>query len=203
MNKGAQYPWPIRLWHWLSALVISGLLLTVILTATLSQVTVNAKLARTILAENRQSISYQQSLAIGRAINAPYWNLHLWLGYGLAALLVFRFITELSLPPDQRLLRKMLTAGSGGKRHGFLVKLLYMLFYLVLGVTVVTGLLLSLEDRYPVLQQYALIHELHELNTWFFLLFIAAHLAGVILAESRRSKGIVSGMVGGSGRNHQ
>lgn len=189
MNKPAHYPWPIRLWHWLSALAITGLLLTVILTATISKVTVNAKHARSILAENHIPISYQQSLAIGRAVNAPYWELHLWLGYGLAALLVFRLITEFFLPADQRLLRKIIKAHRARKRHGFWVKTIYMLFYVVLLSTVVTGLLLALQDRYPVLQQYALIHDLHETGTYFFLLFITAHITGVSIAEHRKSKG--------------
>jgi Ni/Fe-hydrogenase 1 B-type cytochrome subunit len=196
MNNPTHCPWSVRLWHWISALVTTGLLLTVILTATVSKVVVNARLVRTMLVENHVAISYQQSLAIGRAINAPYWELHCWLGYGLAVLLAFRLLTELFLPAEHRLLRKIIAAYRARLRHGFWVKIIYLLFYAVLFISVITGLLLTLQDRYPVLQQYALIHDLHELNTWFFLLFIAAHVAGVCWAERRSSKGVVLNTIG-------
>jgi Ni/Fe-hydrogenase 1 B-type cytochrome subunit len=82
-------------------------------------------------------------------------------------------------------------------RHEFWVKTLYAVFYLLLCVTVITGFCLAFEDDVPVLKSMHFIREIHQINMYLILTFIAVHTLGVFLAERNMSKGIVSDMING------
>jgi cytochrome b len=46
------------------------------------------------------------------------------------------------------------------------------------------------------------LHNLHEIAQYLIYAFILVHLAGVIIAENRGIKGIVSGMINGNGHKN-
>jgi putative ABC transport system permease protein len=75
---------------------------------------------------------------------------------------------------------------------------IYLLFYLVLAIAVVTGICLSLVPWYPELRYYRPIRILHEMTMYFVLAFTWVHLIGVLRAERKeQTKGIVSAMING------
>ncbi len=62
---------------------------------------------------------------------------------------------------------------------------------------VVTGLSLAFEDVAFLKPMRHTVKDVHGFCMYLILAFIVVHLAGVFLAERKRSKGIVSDMING------
>ena len=207
-NKGRikKYSAPLRLWHWLSALIITGSLLTVLMNSTLFSRKATTALINNQAQEANATIAPAQVKSIAHGISDSIWQIHIYFGYCLAALLLFRIGLEFFQLADQKLIRKIKAAyrqyyitkkNREIARHELLVKLLYALFYLLLLTMVVTGLCLVFEDDVPALKAIHAIREIHGFVMYLILAFIAVHLAGVFLAERKDGKGIVSDMING------
>jgi Ni,Fe-hydrogenase I cytochrome b subunit len=201
-----KYSSSLRLWHWLSALIITGSLLTVFLNKTLTNNRQNATLIQNSLQESKISVSYNDARHAAHEISENVWHLHTYFGYVLTALLAFRMIAEFFQLADQKLIRKIKSAYQHYfilkkdrkiARHEYFVKLLYVVFYLLLFIMVVTGFCLAYEDDVPALKAIHAIREVHEIGMYLIIAFIIVHLAGVFLAERKDSGGIVSDMING------
>lgn len=204
--KTKKYSSTIRLWHWLNAVVISGSLLTVLLDATLFDKRPNAALIKTELKGAGAAITDSQARAAAHALNDKVWDIHVYFGYTLAGLLLFRLILEFFQLADQKFIRKIKSAyhqyfiikkNRELARHEFWVKTLYAVFYLMLLTMVVTGLCLAFEDDVPWLKSIHAFREIHSFTMYLVIGFIIVHLAGVFLAERKDDKGIVSDMING------
>lgn len=204
--QNKKYSAAIRLWHWLSALVITGSLLTVLLHSTIMGAWDNGQLIKSSLAEKGVKVTDDQARSAAHEISDKVWAVHTYFGYALAALFLFRLIAEYFQLTDQVLIRKIKAAYKDYyiikknrelARHEFWVKTLYAVFYLLLLITIVTGFCLAFEDNVPALKQMHFIREIHQFNMYLILAFIAVHFAGVFLAERKNSKGIVSDMING------
>ncbi len=198
-----KYSSGLRLWHWLSALVISGSLLTVLADSTITNGHTNAGVIQKSFAEKNISVSQDQARGAAHEISDKVWEIHTYFGYTLIALFIFRLILELSHRADQKLIRKLKYAyaqlsGAHKKeaKHEVVVKSLYLTFYGLLGIMAVTGLCMAFEDDVPALKIHAL-REIHSFCMYLIIAFIVVHLAGVFLAERKDSKGIVSDMING------
>ncbi len=201
-----KYSSSIRLWHWVSALLIMGSLLTVFLNKTLTNNRQNATLIQNSLQKSNISVSYTDARHAAHEISENVWYLHRYFGYALTALFAFRLIAEFFQLADQKLIRKIKSAyrhyfiikkDRKIARHEFFVKMLYAVFYLLLFVMVVTGFCLAYEDDVPALKAHHSIREVHEIGMYLVITFIVVHLAGVFLAERKDSGGIVSDMING------
>ena len=200
-----KYSSPLRLWHWLSAIVITGSLLTVLADSTITNGRKNAAIIKTELSNNKVVVNSDQARSAAHEIGDQVWALHTYLGYVLAALLLFRLIVEIFQPGDQRLIRKIKSAYHYYRskqnmqlaRHEFVVKTLYAVFYLLLIIMAITGLCLAFEDDVALLKKIHAIREIHGFCMYLILAFIVVHLAGVFLAERKDSPGIVSDMING------
>ncbi|MGN6181758.1 MAG: cytochrome b/b6 domain-containing protein [Mucilaginibacter sp.] len=196
----------LRLWHWLNTLVITGSLLTVLLNSTVLKSRNNAPLIQKQLTDAGVTVTTDQARSAAHAISDKIWTVHIYFGYTLAALLLFRLIMELFQLADQKLIRKIKSAYKQyfivkkqreTALHEFWVKALYAAFYLMLLVMVLTGLSLAFEDDVPLLKSMHWIREVHSFTMYLILAFIVVHLAGVFLAERKDSPGIISDMVNG------
>lgn len=199
MKKNKTYPAALRLWHWLSVLVITGVVGTAFLPGTFLDVGMTGRQAREVLAGQQVQISEEQSSAIGRALAANAWLVHQYLGYALVALFIFRLVLEATGRSGRRLFPPVRRTVPGAiPAPGPVVRGIYLLFYLVLTIAVVTGICLSLVPWYPELKDYRSIRILHEMTMYFILIFTPVHLIGVLRAERReKTRGIVSGMING------
>jgi Ni/Fe-hydrogenase 1 B-type cytochrome subunit len=204
--RNKKYSSAVRLWHWLSAVAITGSLLTVLLNSTLLSTRPNAQLIKSNLAGKGVNVSDDQARSAAHELSDKIWSVHIYFGYALAALFVFRLISEFFQLTDQVLIRKIKSAykqyyiikkNRQVARHEFWVKTLYAVFYLLLLITVITGFCLVFEDDVPALKRLHFIREIHQINMYLILAFIFIHLAGVFLAERKNSKGIVSDMING------
>jgi Ni/Fe-hydrogenase 1 B-type cytochrome subunit len=201
-----RYSTSLRLWHWLNALVLTGSLLTVLLDSTLLKARKNAALIKNTLQDAGATVTDKQARSAAHELSDKVWELHTYIGYVLAGLLLFRLLLEFFQVADQKFIRKLKVAYTQYvivkqnrelSRHEFWVKTLYAMFYIMLIVQAITGLCLAFEDDVPALKQIHAFREVHSFNMYLILAFIVIHLAGVFLAERKDSQGIVSDMING------
>ncbi len=186
-----KYSLPFRIWHWLNAFVVLGLLATVFLRKTFLSWRTNSELLMQKLAEIDIEISAQQAKVLAKAIRAGMWEWHILLGYSLAFLVIYR-VALFFLDSSQKESFTSLTL------HKKAVKLSYYLFYAVTLFMSVSGLVIHFYEALSLSKESAHdIKEVHELVYNFLLIFVPLHITGVVIAENRDEKGLISSMVNG------
>ena len=206
-GKSKKYSPSLRLWHWANLVVISGSLITVLLNSTIFDNNFNAKLIQGSLSKNGVSANDEQAYQVAHTLSDKIWDIHVYFGYALAALLLFRLILEFLQVADQKFIRNLNAAYQQyfnikkqreTALHELTVKLIYLFFYLLLVIMVVTGLLLAFKHELNIQKSIShSIKEVHGFCMCLILAFIVVHLAGVFLAERKDGKGIVSDMING------
>lgn len=200
-------PLSLRLWHWLNMAAIVGLLATVLIRKTLLSWRTNSVLIQEKLSQAGTTITPDLAKDIAVAIRNPLWDWHIYLGFSLAALLVGRllvlFFVEKSgfeIQPIKNLLHmgQVPALEKRSALHFNLVKLSYVIFYLATAMMIVSGLLLTFKVELKLATDLAgSIKEVHELMMWFFVVFVVGHIAGVVIAENGKDKGLISDMING------
>jgi cytochrome b561 len=182
-----------RVWHWVHATVILGLLGTVFLRKTFLSWRANAEILTQKLSEINIEVTADQAKGLATAIRAPMWEWHIYLGYALAVLLFWRlllFFTQSGKMNYQNLKEKTL--------HKKMVALSYIALYAVLIFMAITGLTIHFYEALSLTKDTAHdIKEIHELVYNAVLIFVPLHIIGVIVAENRDEKGIISDMTHG------
>lgn len=190
--------WDLRLVHWLDALVVLGLLGTVLLRKTFLSYRSNGALIQEKLAELNMEIAPDAAKAIARAIRAPMWQWHYYLGFVLAVLIVYRLYLLFVRGENEILTTSLLGRGSAATLKKRAYRTLHVLYYLSVAVMVVTGLALYYRESIGLARNtMGSIKEIHEVLTWFFIVFIPLHIVGVFVAECTDDPGIVSSMIHG------
>jgi len=201
-----KYSASFRFWHWANAIVISGLLITVLINSTI--LTQNSALqVRSVLQKDIPAFSPDQARTAVGLLQDNVWDIHILFGYGLAALLLLRIIAEFFEVADRKFINgfkkawhqfKVIKKEREKAKHDVVVKSIYIVFYLLLLIMVTTGLSLAFRHNLPFSKslQHS-IKEVHGFCMYLILAFIVVHLAGVFLAERKESKGIVSDMING------
>jgi cytochrome b len=152
-------------------------------------------------------VTNDQATKAAHALSDKIWDVHIYLGYALTALLLFRLILEFFQLADQKFIRTFKTAwhnfGQTKKeretsRYELVVKIIYTAFYLLLIIMVLTGLFLTFEDFFaPYKSVRHTVKNVHGFCMYLVLAFIAVHMIGVFLSERKDGKGIVSDMING------
>ncbi|WP_316847687.1 cytochrome b/b6 domain-containing protein [Pedobacter psychrodurus] len=206
IKKEKKYASTARFWHWINFIVMAGSLLTVLINSLLFDRT-QRTFVKVELMNAGATVNDKQAAAVTHGLEDQVWGIHIYFGYALAALFLFRLIAEFFLPAGQKLLHKLKKAYRAYfilkkeremAKHELVVKGLYLIFYLLLLTMVVTGLLLAFEDYTNIPENLNhSIKEFHGFCMYLILGFIVLHLAGVFLAERQGGKGIVSDMING------
>lgn len=172
-----------RIWHWLQALVILGLFVTVVLRESV----MNKQHVGNIVKEQMVSlgtvITDEQAVVIGKAVRSPMWDWHVYFGFAIAALLVFRLI--------------MIAKNGFGLDDNPKMQIVYKLYkavYLMLLIMSISGLSLYFKLAGEMKET---VEGVHFYVGWAIFAFVVVHLAGVIHAERTDQSGIVSRMIGG------
>jgi Ni/Fe-hydrogenase 1 B-type cytochrome subunit len=197
----------LRLWHWANSVVILGLLGTVLIRKTFLSWRANSVVIQQKMSEAGNPITPKLAKEIAVAIRDPLWDWHVYLGFALGALLLSRILiavlVEKQCPGFAALksalgIRNVPAEERFEALHFSAVKIGYAIFYLVTLTMVITGLLLNFETSIGLSEGIAgLVQEIHEFLMWFFVIFIAGHILGVVIAEHRADQGIVSDMIHG------
>ena len=184
-----------RIWHWANALVVLGLIGTVLLRKGFLSYRENAQIILDKLAAIDVSITLDQAKTIARAIRAPMWEWHIILGYVLAFLLLYRIILFFTDSGRQSFRFKELDI------HHKLVGAGYIVIYIALFFMAGSGLVIHFYQELGLLKESAHdIKEVHEAVYQIVLYFVPLHIIGVVAADMRDEKGIVSNMING-GKN--
>jgi|SRR3569833_116750 len=208
LPQNEKYSSSLRFWHWANAIVITGSLLTVLVNSTVLKGWATLTFIEDNLKKSGTTITEKQARSLVGGLRDRVWDIHVYFGYCLAALLLFRLLYEF-FTGDKKLVRQIKTAYSHYKngrnrliaRHELVVKSIYATFYLLLIIMAVTGLCLAFDDDIPALHKIHAIREIHSFCMYLVLIFIVVHLAGVFLAERKDSKGIVSDMINGGDKS--
>lgn len=201
----------LRFWHWTNAVVISGLLGTVLMRKTFLSWRTNSVVIEEKLNAAGTPTTSALAKEIAVAIRDPLWDWHIYLGFALAVLVMARFLiaifVEKKCPSISALksalnIKSVPVAERYSAFHFTTVKIGYAVFYAVTLLMVLTGFLLNFKTS-MALPKDAVggIKEIHELMMWFFVFFVAAHLIGIVIAENRANRGIVSDMIHGGDPN--
>ena len=83
-------PLCLRVWHWMNAAIISGLLMTVLLRKTLLSWRINSVLIEEKLKAAGTVITPELAKDIAIAIRNPLWDCHIYLGFALGVFFIGR-----------------------------------------------------------------------------------------------------------------
>lgn len=198
----------IRIWHWITFLFISGSMITVLLASTLLNPKDKVSLVQEQLEKNGITVTQDQAFAVSHEYEDKVWDIHKWIGFGVAFLLFSRLVIEFSQPGEEKLrsrlknaigLYKLNDENKSIYRHYIGVKASYTLFYILLFCMALTGLGLAFgKDLGFSRGLHGTIKEIHSIGQYLMYAFVLIHLGGVITADNRDAKGIVSGMINGN-----
>jgi len=196
----------IRVWHWMSAAVIFGSIITVLLASTLFRTRNTIGLVHDQLQQKGAVVSQDQARAVAHAFSDLLWDLHKYIGFALCGLVLFRIGIEVLTSPEKKLSMQLKRAlklrpadkeGRLEQQHYIQVKRIYVIFYVALIGMALTGLGLAFEDV-PLFKTYhGSIKQIHALLQWVIYGFVVMHITGVILADLGKYRGLVSGMIHG------
>jgi len=198
----------IRIWHWLTFIIISALMITVLLTSTLMNPRKNSVMVQDQLKAKGVIVTMEQASSVAREFEDSMWNVHKHLGYGLAFLFLARIIIEFVAPGEEKVYSRVKKASGLFKNHEgnnseymhfIWVKRGYLLFYTFIFIMIITGIGLALgHDVSSLGKMHRAIKEVHSFCQIFIYGFVLLHLFGVIIIENRNAKAIVSGMINGN-----
>ena len=182
-----------RLWHWIHALVVLGLLGTVFLRKTFLSWRTNSEILASKLSTMEIEVTSEQAKLLAKAVRAPMWEWHIILGYALVILLVLRiglFFTR-SGSLNYR-------GFSSATLHKKMVKIGYIGIYLILGFMALSGLCIHFYEEIGLLKETAKsLKDIHELVFNLVWVFALIHIIGVVYADNTDERGIVSDMING------
>lgn len=199
---------PLRIWHWLTFLFITGSIVTVIVNSTVLSPRDNVKLVQEQLQRKGITVNEEQAFAVSHEYEDKMWDVHKLIGYGLAFLLLARIVIEFTQPKEEKLTYKMkkiqeLRALNDSNlpeyNHYLWVRIAYTIFFIILLCMATTGLGLAFGRELGFTREiHGAIKEVHEIMQYCMYAFVVIHLVGVVVAENGKLKGIVSGMINGN-----
>jgi len=188
-----------RLWHWIHATVILGLLGTVFLRKTFLSWRANSEILSEKLSGMDLTVSAEQAKILAKSIRAPMWEWHILLGYALAALVLWRIALFFTDSGKQNYIHLKTE-----DIHHKLIKVGYIIIYAVILFMTVSGLIIHFYQELGLVKDTAHdIKEIHELVFNALLIFVPLHILGVFVAENRDEKGILSDMVNGGSQTQR
>jgi len=186
-----KYTLKFRIWHWLNAITVLGLLATFFLRKTFLSWRTNSEILMTKLSEIGIEITAEQAKVLAKAIRAGMWEWHIIFGYVLAFLILYRiylFFADTS---------KRESFGSLDHHHKA-VRISYYIVYATLIFMSVSGLAIHFYQELNLTKEFAHdIKEIHELLSYVFVFFVPLHIAGLFVAENKDEAGVVSTMING------
>ena len=178
-----------RILHWAIAISIFLLLFTIFLRLTWMNKHNVAEIIQNYLATEGLSLTDDKAIILAKQIRKPMWIWHTYIGYVLTGLFSIRlFLPFFGKMKFQNPFAKNLTVKSKFQ------KLTYLIFYLGLAISLITGLLMEFG---PENIEHT-SEEIHELSLYYLIPFVSIHIIGVLVAEFTEQKGIISKIISGT-----
>ena len=180
-----------RIWHWLFAIVILGLIGTVLLRKSFLSWRTNSELIMTKLAEMDISITSEQATIIAKTIRSGMWEWHYILGYALVPLILFRIFLYFKDNSVKKSFNDL-------NIHKKVVRISYYIVYATIIFISLSGFTIYFYENLGLTKDVAgSIKDIHQLVYNILLYFVPLHIAGIVIAENRDEKGLVSTMING------
>jgi cytochrome b561 len=196
----------IRIWHWTLVVFIFSAITTVALATFVFNTGRNIPLVQQELQGKGITADVPAARAVSHAFNDKLWELHTWIGYGIVLLVLSRWLLEFFQPSPEKLARKMRFAADfapttpeqkGSKEHYLLAKWGYVLFYVLILVMALTGLVLAFEDVAFFRSIRRPVKSVHNFTQYLIYAFALFHIIGVVRADNLHYPGLVSRMISG------
>ncbi|MCB9361096.1 MAG: cytochrome b/b6 domain-containing protein [Flavobacteriales bacterium] len=187
--KNIKYSTLYRIIHWAIAISFILLLFTIFLRLTWMNKHNVAAIIQEYLNGTDQILSQDQLVVLAKKIREPMWAWHIYIGYVLTGLFSLRFILPLF---GQMKFQNPFEKGLTLKEK--IQKWTYIVFYLCVVVSLVTGLVIKFGSR----DLKEPMEEIHVLSIYYLIGFVMLHFGGVFIAEFTNQKGIVSRIISGS-----
>ena len=192
----------IRIWHWLTALFFFASIGTVLLNSTLFKTKDNIAMVQEQVTQKGGTINAEQAKAVAHEYSDKLWMAHKFIGFGIVFLFLLRIVAEVVVSKENKLISKVKSAltlpvTNEERKHYLLVKYSYTIFYLLLFLMSITGLILAFEDVELFSKIHKPVKQFHGFLQYTFYAFIGLHIIGVVKAELTDYAGIVSGMIHG------
>ena len=178
-----------RIMHWAIAITFMFLLFTIFLRLTWLNKYNVAEIIGNFVSENEIVLSQDELIKLAKKIRQPMWIWHNYAGYVLVGLFSIRF--SLTIIGEMKFQNPL---SPGLSNLQIFKKWTYIAFYICVVVSLVTGLIIVWGPK----SLKKSMEEIHELGTYYLVGFIVLHLAGVLMAEFTKEKGIISRIVSGS-----
>ena len=193
----------IRVWHWLNAIALFGLMATAILRKTFLSWRTNSAIIVDKMAEAGTTVTPELAKDIAVTIRTPMWDFHYIFGFALVSLFIARI--AMSFMPGQPGIWSELKATFGvSSRHKTLVKIGYFVFYIIVAYMAVSGVLMYFKAELGLDKAITgQLKEIHEWLMWYFYAFTVQHIVGVFLAEVQGNEGLVSAMISGGDQSKE
>ncbi|MFM2224968.1 MAG: hypothetical protein RJA07_1170 [Bacteroidota bacterium] len=198
----APKPLSVRLWHWLTVVLIIGTITTVLLNSTLFKARNNIAMIQEQVQSEGGSITAKQAKSVAHEYSDKLWMVHKYIGFGLSLLLLCRIVTEVTMSKEKKLRTRIQQAinipvKSTESQHYLWVQYGYVVFYLMLIVMAFTGLVLAFEDWQWLDAVHKPAKQIHSFLQYGFYTYAVLHIAGTIRADLTNYGGIVSRMING------
>jgi len=182
-----------RIWHWMMAFSVIGLLGTVALRKTFLSWHTNSELIQVKLAEVGTEVTAETAKMIAKAIRAPMWEWHYIFALFLAISIAIRLGMVLR-DRSQFPLFQLINAPKEDK----LKKGVHLLICISLMVMAISGGTLYFHEALGFSEDSVhWVKELHEYVMYAVLTLVVMHLGGVMKHELSTKEGIVSKMIHG------
>lgn len=191
MNKmeKTKYSKVYRVVHWAISISFLSLLFTIFLRLTWMNKYNVAAIIQDYLSTTDQVLSQEQLIVLAKKIRQPMWDWHIYIGYLLVGLFSIRFM----LPVFGKM-KIQNPFGRGLTAKEKLQKWIYIIFYVCVTVSLITGLIIVFGPK----ELKASMESIHTLGIYYLGAYIIIHVAGVLIAEFTDQKGIISRIVSGT-----
>lgn len=196
-----------RLWHWLLVLCVGGLLVTGLLRTTYLNSGKNGKIIEKSLAEKNITVDAKTAKEVAVKIREPMWQWHNVFGFALLGVTLLGIYVRKTLPQtcplknvQCALKEKNSTTDGKALREFIVIKTVHIGFFILLSVMLLSGFMLYAKEELGLAKESIhTIKEIHEMGLWGVLVFVFAHISGVVRKEMTTEHGLVSSIIGGKG----
>lgn len=187
--ENSNYSAVFRILHWLIAISIFIILITIFLRDTWMNKYHVADIIQDYLGTTNQTLTYDEIKVLAKQIRKPMWIWHIYIGYFLVGLIVLRFILPVfGIVKFQNPFGKNI---SSKKKFQYGI---YLAFYVLLAISLLTGLIIEFGPK--TLKKP--MEGIHVLSIYYLIAYLFIHFGGIIIAEFTNEQGIVSRMISGN-----
>lgn len=182
-----------RIWHWLMALSVIGLLGTVLLRKTFLSWRTNSEIIINEFQNAGIEVTTELAKATAKAIRSGMWEWHYVFGLVLGISIVIRIYMMISKKAQLPIIK--LIQAPKEKRLQYFVYTFLCFFIMMMALS--GGFLYFHEFLGFTKDSIHWVKDTHELMMWGIVVFVSLHLAGVIKHELDTKEPIVSKMIHG------